>query len=101
LAPSSPADSDVLTRATALLQHPAYPAALEAVQQTATTLGFNRPEAWQGLSRVMKASPGRAENIFRHMRACELTRELSPSTLTNPDCNLLVELAYHDWARRQ
>jgi hypothetical protein len=92
--------SGVLERVEALRQHPAYPCALEAVQKTATTLGFNRPEAWQGLSRHMKSSAGRAENVFRHLEACRLTREASPSTLTNPDCNLLVELAYHEWSRR-
>jgi len=93
-----PPQSTLIQRIEALRTHPAYPHALQAVQQTATTLGFNRPEAWQGLSRVMKASPGVAENTYRHMRACELTRAASPSTLTNPDCNLLVELAYHEWS---
>lgn len=87
-------------KAQALIQHPAYPHAIEAVKKTATTLGFNRPEAWQGLSRHMKASPGRAENVFRHMEACRLMRETCGSTLTNPDCNLLVELAYHEFSRK-
>jgi len=91
--------SGVLAESQRLLNHPAYPHALEAVQKTATTLGFNRPEAWQGLSRHMKSSPGRAENVFRHLEACRLTRETAGSTLTNPDCNLLVELAYHEWSK--
>ena len=90
----------VVEHVKALRTHPAYPIALHAVAETATTLGFNRPEAWQGLSRQMKASPGRAENTYRHMRVCELVRAQSPSTLSNPDCNLLVELAYHEWAGR-
>jgi hypothetical protein len=89
-----------LERAQSLMNHPAYPFAQEAVRKTATTLGFNRPEAWQGLSRHMKASPGRAENVFRHMNACQIVRNTAPSTLTNPDCNLLVELAYHDFAMK-
>lgn len=84
----------------ALLNHPAYPFAQAAVRQTATTLGFNRPEAWTGLSREMKADPGRAENVFRHLRACSVVRATAPSTLTNPDCNLLVELAYHEFAAK-
>lgn len=95
-----PTSGSPLERAEALLQHPAYPFALEAVKKTATTLGFNRPEAWQGLSRQMKSSPGRAENVFRHLNACQLVRETAPSTLSNPDCNLLVELAYHEFARK-
>lgn len=95
----APAVSDpVLGRAAVLLSHPAYPFAQAAVRRTATTLGFNRPEAWQGLSRQMKSSPGHAENIYRHMQACQWTRETAGSTLTNPDCNLLVELAYHEFA---
>lgn len=97
-APAPPAG--VRDHVDALLAHSAYPAALAAVEKTATTLGFNRPEAWQGLSRHMKSSPGRAENVFRHLEACRITRETCGSTLTNPDCSLLVELAYHDWALR-
>ena len=60
----------VLEHVKALRAHPAYPIALQAVAETATTIGFNRPEAWQGLSRQMKSSPGRAENTYRHMRVC-------------------------------
>lgn len=90
----------LLTKAASLLNHPAYPVAQAAVRKTATTLGFNRPEAWQGLSRQMKASPGYAENIYRHMQACQWTKAEAPSTLTNPDCNLLVELAYHEFGLR-
>lgn len=96
----APVVPDVLQQADSLLHHPAYPFAQDAVRKTATTLGFNRPEAWQGLSRHMKSSPGRAENVFRHLEACRLTRETCGSTLTNPECNLLVELAYHDFALR-
>lgn len=92
------APQPVMAKVAALRTHPAYPIALKSVAETATTLGFNRPEAWQGLSRQMKSSPGRAENTYRHMRACELVRAQSPSTLSNPDCNLLVELAYHEWS---
>lgn len=97
---ATPAAPGVMAHVAALRAHPAYPIALTAVAETATTLGFNRPEAWQGLSRQMKASPGRAENTYRHLRACELVRNQTPSTLTNPDCHLLVELAYHEWAGR-
>ena len=81
-----------------LVTHPAYPSAQKAVDETAHTLGFNRPDAWVQYSRLIKSSRGRAENIFRHVKACERTRELASSTLTNPACNLLVELAYHGYA---
>lgn len=90
----------LLLKTAKLLRHPAYPAAQAAVRKTATTLGFNRPEAWQGLSRQMKSSPGSAENTYRHMQACQWTKLGASSTLTNPDCNLLVELAYHEFAER-
>lgn len=92
------APTGVIAHAENLLNHPAYPFAQAAVRRTATTLGFNRPEAWQGLSRQMKSSPGHAENIYRHMQACQWTRDTAGSTLTNPECNLLVELAYQDFA---
>lgn len=99
--PAMPVEAPMLLiKAGSLLNHPAYPIAQDAVRRTARTLGFNRPEAWQGLSRQMKTSPGSAENTFRHMQACQWTRAEAPSTLTNPDCNLLVELAYHEFALR-
>ena len=98
-APAEKSAPTALLRAAMLLEHPAYPVALEAVKRTRETVGFHKPESWQGLSRQMKASPGAAENIFRHMHACQYTRSHAPSTLSNPDCNLLVELAYHEMAR--
>lgn len=94
-------DRAVLLTALNALEHPAYPLAQAAVRKTATTLGFNRPEAWTQLSRELKASAGQSENAYRHLEACRLTRaNLLNSTLTNPECNLLVELAYHGYAAR-
>lgn len=82
------------------LEHPAFPLAQQSVRRTAVTLGFNRPEAWKELSRSLKSSPGHAENAFRHLEACRLTRaNLISSTLTNPQANLIVELAYQCWAK--
>ena len=84
------------------LSHPAYPVAQKAVRKTATTLGFNRPEAWKELSRELKGSQGHAENAFRHLEACRLLRaNLMASTVTNPECHLIVELAYHGFAARK
>lgn len=85
------------------LESPAYPVARAAVRQTATTLGFNRPEAWIELSRAMKASPGRAENTYRHLNACTVLRDTlrqQGSTLTNPQMHLAVELAYQGFAAK-
>ena len=84
----------VVTKVIDTLEDRRYPFAQQGVRKTAKTLGFSRPEAWKELSRAMKADPGRAENTFRHMHAMKLLRELSGSTCTNPDANLLVELAY-------
>lgn len=85
----------VLVRVLDLLESPAYPQAQAAVRGTATTLGFNRPEAWKELGRQMKSDAGRAENMFRHLEAMRRVRETANSTLTNPQQNLLTELAYH------
>lgn len=85
----------VVSKVLDVLEHPNYPTAQKAVRVTATTLGFSRPEAWKGLNRQMKDSPGRAENTFRHLNACELLRTTASSTLANWDQNLFVELAYH------
>jgi hypothetical protein len=81
------------------LEHQAYPLAQAAVAKTATTMGFGRPEAWIQLSRELKGSAGHAENAFRHLEACRLTRaNLLLSTVTNPEMHLIVELAYHGFA---
>ena len=88
----------VLLRVLETLESPAYGTARSAVRTTATTLGFNRPEAWKGLSRHLKDSAGRAENTFRHLEACRLLREQANSTLTNPQQHLTVELAYQGFA---
>lgn len=91
----------VLLRTLDALEHPAYPIARQSVRRTATTLGFNRPEAWKELSRELKGSAGHAENAFRHLEACRLVRaNLINSTVTNPECHLIVELAYHGFAAR-
>ena len=80
------------------VEGPDYANAGAAVRETAVTLGFARSEAWMPYARMLKASPGRAENVFRHVRATELTRERLSSTRTNPELNLLVELAYCGFA---
>ena len=88
----------VLLRTLDLLESPAYPAARKAVRQTAVTLGFASPASWVEYSRALKASPGRAENLFRHVRATELTKTYLGSTLTNPTVHFVTELAYQAYA---
>ena len=85
----------------ATLNHPAFPLAQIAVRGTATTLGFNRPEAWRDLSRAIKSDPGRAQNLFRHLDAMRRVRgavQAQGSTLSNPQQNLVTELAYVGFA---
>lgn len=83
------------------LDHAAYPAARQAVRRTAVILEFNRPEAWVTLSRQIRMSQPAAENMFRHMQACHFVRETPiPSTLSNPELNLMTELAYQGMAGR-
>lgn len=91
----------VLLKTLDALEHPAYRIARSSVRKTATTLGFNRPEAWKELSRELKGSACHAENAFRHLEACRLVRaNLIDSTVTNPECHLIVELAYQGFASR-
>lgn len=91
----------VLLKTLDALEHPAYRIARSSVRKTATTLGFNRPEAWKELSRELKGSACHAENAFRHLEACRLVRaNLIDSTVTNPECHLIVELAYQGFSAR-
>lgn len=93
----------LLTRTIEVLDSPGYPLAQQAVRQTATTLGFNRPEAQKPLWHMMKSSPGQAENVFRHLNVVELVDagiRAQGSTLSNPQKHFLAELAYQDFALR-
>lgn len=84
---------------TAALESPVYPLAGFAVRKTATTLGFNRPEAWLELSRAIKRDPGSAENQYRHMEAVRILRvNALQQPIGNPEANLLIELAYQIFA---
>ena len=76
-----------------------YQVARLAVRRTATTLGFNRPEAWADLKAELKRDAGNAENTFRHLHTTNILRQnLVGSTLTNPQAHLVVELAYQGFA---
>lgn len=93
----------VTTRVLDTLASPAFPLAQLAVRGTATTIGFNRPEAWRDLSRAIKDDPGRAQNVFRHLEAMRRLRvsvREQGSTLSHPHQNLLTELAYVGFAWR-
>lgn len=91
----------VMERVIAVLDTPHYRVAQTAVRGTATTIGFNRPEAWIHLGRHIKANPGHAENTYRHLEAYRRVREAVPaigSTVTQTQLHLTVELAYQGFA---
>jgi hypothetical protein len=79
----------------------AWTAARESVRQTAQTIGFNEPQHISHLGQLLKAGGlGMAENHWRHLLAVTLLGGLTTrDPLTNPEKNLLIELAYWDYAR--
>lgn len=87
----------VLARVVGLLVSPEYVTARESVTATAQILGFNKPTAWQSLVTALKADPSWTENHWRHVQAMQ---GLADTPLTNPEKNLLTELAYHAHALR-
>ena len=87
-------DRALVERVIRVTETSAWPVAHAAVKTTATTLGFNRPEAWLPLHRALKENRKENENRFRHLEACRLLRATAGSTFTNPECHLIVELAY-------
>ena len=87
----------VVERTINVIRTPIYDVASAGVRQTATTLGFNRPQAWVQLSHKLKEHHAWAENSWRHLHACELTDRAARdqgSTLTNRDRHFAVALAY-------
>lgn len=91
---------DVLVHVLDLLGSDTYTSARQAVRKTATTHGFNRPDAWMDLRRSLKDSPGQAENVFRHLEAMRLLkRDHQGSSFTNPTAHLVTELAYVGFAK--
>jgi hypothetical protein len=93
----------VVQRVVCALDTPHYRVAQTAVRGTATTIGFNRPEAWLHLGRHIKGHPGHAENTYRHLEAFRRVKASIPeigSTLTNPALHLTVELAYQGFAAK-
>ncbi len=92
-----------LRRSVDVMNDPRYTIAVDCVAQTATTLGFRRPQAWSKLSHALKEKPHWAENSWRHLHACKLLDEAvraQGSTLSNPEMNLMVELAYAEYQQR-
>lgn len=99
LEPMTAQQRAVVWRVVDVVESPAFPVAVQAVQRTATTLGFNRNDAWSHLKSALKVDPGHAENTFRHLQTVQTLRlNYTGSSLSNPEAHLLVELAYHGYA---
>lgn len=94
LAACDPEQRAVLERVILAMSDARWPVARQAVRTTATTLGFADPQAWIPYGRELKSDPGRAENVYRHQKAMRHLRDAYSSTLTNPQQNLVIELAY-------
>lgn len=81
-----------------LMASDTWPKAQLAVAQTATTLGFNEPKFWKGLSTMVHATPGKAAQHFRHLEALKNLQALGVS-LSSHQMNLVIEAAYHDFTQ--
>lgn len=102
VAPLSGMQRAVIWRVVGVVDSPAFPVAVQAVGRTATTLGFNRDDAWGPLKAELKHDHGNAENTFRHLQTVNTFRHnYTGSTLTNPTAHLLIELAYHGYTLRK
>lgn len=87
----------ILDRVMAALEAPPFVDARVAVREMAQTLNFNHPEMWVPYGRALKADPGQAENVFRHVKAVhDVKAALAARGIqtSNPDLHLAVELAY-------
>lgn len=98
----------VLLKTLQLLEAPVYDHARKAVRTTATTIGFRDPNSWVGYSRAVKSDQKKAENLWRAVRARELTQQSWAQTqphstvtkLRNPELTFMTELAYQEYAYR-
>jgi hypothetical protein len=86
-----------LTQAIAVVQSPAWRDAQAVVFDTSRAEGFHDYNVWNHVSEALAQDIGWAENMWRHMRAMLAHRQAHP-TLDNPTRNLLIELAYHEFA---
>lgn len=88
----------VVERAVRLMQGSHWAEAQRAVQACASSPKFHKPEQWVEYSRAVKANPGQAQNVFRHLKVVQGLRA-THSNLTNPEAHFLAELAYQGFAR--
>lgn len=90
----------IVARVTTLLQSPEYAAARSAVRDTAMTLGFRDAQYWAKIGAQLRDRPHWAENMWRHLHAMAALDATRAAPRSNPDKNLLIELAYHGYTIR-
>ena len=94
----TPDQRRAMTQALRVVRSPDFHKAQMAVFATSRAEKFNEHQAWSEVSDALaKGGRGVAENMWRHMHALQAITALTPD-LPNPDRNLLIELAYHEFA---
>ena len=90
----------VLDRVLASVTGPCWDQARAAVRVCATTPKFHQMDQWIDYGRAIKANPGQAQNVYRHLKVVQELRGLADDVggLSNPDAHLLAELAYQGMA---
>ena len=86
------------------IEQDGYEAAVKAVGDVAVTPGMRERHVWVNISRKIHEWPGWSENMYRHLDAADRAKRSireAGSTISNPDLNLMVELAYHALTRPQ
>jgi hypothetical protein len=86
----------VLERVLGVMHGPAWVVAQQEVRTCATSPKFHQPEQWVTYSRAVKANPGQAQNIWRHVKVVASIQ--AAQDVTNADAHLLAELAYQGMA---
>lgn len=94
----TPDEAHAMSAALTAVHQPEWPIARDAVYLTARAEKFNESQEWAKLGHELKTHHGWAENTWRHLHALYAV-EQAGGALSNPDRNLLVELAYHEYAR--
>lgn len=97
---ASPLTTDqqrAIREAILVVQHPAWTSAQDVVFDTSRAEGFHDYMVWNVISDQMSREYGLAENMWRHQRALLAHRQTHPD-IDNPTRNLLIELAYHEFA---
>lgn len=86
-----------VNEAARLVRSPEWAAARDAVFATSRAEKFNEYQEWAKLGNALRHNRGLAENTWRHLHACHALDAVR-ADIGNPSLNLLIELAYHEFA---